>query len=154
MPPSMIVCVGRGSKTVAATPRFFDSAELPAPLLCLAFHGRGAGGAVTSEMVSGPRRFLPQRHNDHDDDFTTKPRRHEDIWGKQHEEWRAEPRSSRRTDWTADRPESGPMVCGAGILPAVLNSYSAGPRRTTIAASMSQLCKSQKRNRGFRELRG
>ena len=56
----------------------------------------------------------------------------------------AEPRSSRRTDWTADRPESGPIVCGAGILPAVLNSYKAGPRRTPIASSMSQLCKSQK----------
>ena len=44
----------------------------------------------------------------------------------------------------ADRPESGPMVCGAGILPAVLSSYSAGPRRTPIAGSMSQLCKSQR----------
>ena len=56
----------------------------------------------------------------------------------------AEPRSSRRTDWTADRPESGPIVCGAGTLPAVLNSYRAGPRRTPIAAFMSQLCKSQR----------
>ena len=56
----------------------------------------------------------------------------------------AEPPSSRRTDWTADRPESGPIVCGAGILPAVLNSYSACPRRTPVASSMSQLCKSQR----------
>ena len=56
----------------------------------------------------------------------------------------AEPPSSPRTDWTADRPESGLIVCGAGILPAVLNSYSAGPRRTPIASSMSHLCKSQR----------
>ena len=56
----------------------------------------------------------------------------------------AEPRSSRRTDWTADRPERGPIICGAGILPAVLNSYTAGPRRTPIASSMSPLCKSQR----------
>ena len=60
------------------------------------------------------------------------------------EKYHAEPRSSRRTDWTADRPESGPIVCGAGILPAVLSSYSAGPRRTPVASSMPQLCKSQR----------
>ena len=60
------------------------------------------------------------------------------------ETYHAEPRSTRRTDWTADRPENGPIVCGAGILPAVLNSYTAGPRRTPIASSMSQLCKSQR----------
>ena len=76
------------------------------------------------------REFLPQRHNGTTTATT--------------DNYHAEPRSSRRTDWTADRPESGPIVCGAGILPAVLNSYKAGPRRTPIAASMSQLCKSQR----------
>ena len=60
------------------------------------------------------------------------------------ETYHAEPRSTRRTDWTADRPERGPIICGAGILPAVLNSYTAGPRRTPIASSMSPLCKSQR----------